>query len=429
LTGATSVVVLFANALGGVLIARLLSPSGKGAVTAIANWAQLSAWICALGFGAAATYFQARRPADGPRLVGTCFVAAAVLGSLGFVTAGFLVGVVFADQDPTLRTLAQVFMLFIYLQVLMDSVMGVLVGALDFTFYNLTRVLAPSLYVLALTGISLTMGLDVERALTASVLAHMVTLGLTLRRAFQRVGIGRPSMAILRSHLSYGLKLQGGQLAGLASYRLDILVMPLVLSTRAVGLYSVAVSVSSMVLSLMGSLSAVVFPVAARAGSAAAPLMITRALRSTLALALVAAAGLFVGAPFLIRMIYGPEFEDGVMALRLLLIGYVFASGASIIVAGLKALNRPVAASIGQLAAIPVTIGGLWLVLRPYGIEGAAVVSTVAFFIQFVVGGAALVRVGGVSASELVSWRGLRRDLLLVRERVRGARRGRRRKH
>lgn len=417
LTTVASAAVLLMNALSGVLIARLLAPSGKGAVTSIVSWAQLIAWICVLGVPSAMTYLLSLRPADGPRIVGTSVLGVAIFGTVGFLVGEVLITLVFANQAAEIRTLAQVFLLSVFLFVLLDFTVSLASGNRDFTLFNVLRIVQPVTYVLLLVIVSVAARMTVGWALAAAVLALALVAGMGIRRIVRTVGMGRPSASIFRESTTYGLKLQGGTLASLANYRLDILVMPIYLTASSIGVYSVAVSVSSMVLSLVSSLSTVVFPIVTAAGEGA-PRLVGRALRMTVLFASVLAVVLFVVAPPLVRVVYGSEFTGATTALRILVGGYVFTAGSSIVVAGLMACNKPLAASASQLAALPVTIIGLLLFLEPFGIEGAAVISTVAYVVAFLIGLTLLSRQAGYSLGALLSGRAMVEDINAVRIRA-----------
>ena len=424
ITAVASGGVLLANLCSGVLIARLLDVSGKGTVTAILAWTQLVGWAFALGFPNAVTYLQSRSPAQGPRIVGTSLFAAVLFGALGLGAGEVLVSLSFADQSDEVRTLAQLFMVAVFLYVLLDLLTSVTAGDHDFTFLNVFRLLQPALYVVLVVAIAVASTLTVGWVLVAAAVSQGLVIALAIYRLARRIGIGAPSIALLRRNVGYGLKLQGGMLASLANHRLDVLIMPIYLSTTAIGLYSIAVSVSSMMVSLLGSVSLVVFPVASRAGGLKATEYVARALRMTLLAAAIITTVLFVVGPPLVELVYGREFGGSATALRILLFGYVCTAASSVLVAGLKASNRPLAASATQLSAIPVTLVGLALFLEPYGIEGAAVVSTTAYFVAFVASLVMYRRVTGLPIASLLSVRAVGDDVRSASGRIRRPRRG-----
>lgn len=70
-TVAATVSALLVNPATGIPNARVLGQSGRGALTAVLAVPPIVAWVFEMGCVAAVTYHQARRPEDGPRLVGT----------------------------------------------------------------------------------------------------------------------------------------------------------------------------------------------------------------------------------------------------------------------------------------------------------------------------------------------------------------------
>lgn len=418
ITGATSMALLVANAVSGILIARLLDADGKGAVTAITTWVQMGAWIFAFGLPAAGTYLLARRPEIARAIVGTTFAAAAFIGVLATGATQILIYFVFAGQPADVRTLAHVFGLAVLIVVIADFMADLINGHHDFTALNALRFARQVLKVVIMLVLWVVMGLEVWLVLVAFVVAEVIAAGAGVVRVLRSIGVGRPSMDILRTNFRYGVRLQGGQLAGLANHRLDLLIMPLFLSTTDIGLYSVAISVAAVLYSVLGTLRLVIFPAATRAATARERIfLIARALRLITFVATVLSVPLFIAAPWLVPSVYGSAFGEAVPALRILLAGYVFQSGSSVVIAGLRAANRPFAASIGELAAIPLTVLGLVFVLEPYGIEGAAVVSSGAYALSFAVGLALLTRAEGVSLGSLLSLGALADDLSTARRR------------
>ncbi len=418
ITSATSVALVLVNAVSGILIARLLDADGKGAVTAITTWIQMGAWIFAFGVPAAGTYVLARRPEIGRTIVGTTFAAAASFGVLATIATQGLLYFVFAGQPSDIRVLAHVFGLAVLVVVVADFTTDLINGDHDFTVLNALRFGRQVLKVLIMLALWVATGLEVWLVLLAFVIAEVVTAVASVVRVVRRIGVGRPSRDLLRDNVRYGVRLQGGQLAGLANHRLDLLVMPVFLSTTDIGLYSVAVSVAAVLFSVLGTLRLVIFPAAARAATSRdRTALIARALR----LITFAAAGLsvplFLAAPWAVPFVYGKAFDPAVPALRILLVGYIFKAGSSVVVAGLKAANRPLAASVGELASIPLTVIGLVYALERFGIEGAAVVSSGAYALSFAVGLLLLSTSERLPLRSLLSMHALRDDITAVHRR------------
>ncbi len=83
--------------------------------------------------------------------------------------------------------------------------------------------------------------------------------------------------------------------------------------------------------------------------------------------------------PELMALVYGEEFRDSAGPLRLLLPGLVAWTCGNIASGALGGLGRPGRTSIAQGVGVVVTVVGLVLTLPRYGIDGAALTSTLSY--------------------------------------------------
>jgi O-antigen/teichoic acid export membrane protein len=129
--------------------------------------------------------------------------------------------------------------------------------------------------------------------------------------------------------------------------------------------------------------------------------------------ALAALALALIAQPLLVTM-YGPEFDESLVPLLILLPGSVAWSAYRIVASGLQGLNRPGQTSRAQLVATLVTLVGLALTLRPWGIRGAALTSSVAYTTAFVVCLRYLAVAGGVSVRSMLHPRLFATDVVAI---------------
>jgi len=414
----TSVGLLGINFVTGVLIARLLKSEGRGELAAITTWATILGWASAFGFSEAITYLQSKRPQDGPRIFGTSITAAFALGSLGVLAAEILVPYAFAAQSAETIALSRLFMMVIYMNVASGFLTALVSGNQDFKFLNFVRIAQPALYAVCLLCLWLFQLLSVPAVLLVSAAIGLGFTFLTASRLFSTIGIGRPSAAIFREGLSYGLKLQGALFGALGNSRLDIMLMPAFLASAEIGLYSVATNLSALVTSVLGSLSLIVFPAATRAGRTGGLTLVAKSLRLVLVCGGLFALALFWSAPFLIRSVYGASFAGAVLPLRILLPGVVLMAATGIINCGLQAVNRPTMASYAQICGLVVTLIGLKMTLKPLGIVGASLTSTASYTVCFLVALLLLGKEQDFMISQVVSFRAFVADGMLIMTKV-----------
>lgn len=416
--GATTFGILGVNFGTGLVVARFLGPAGRGETAVVTTFALILGFLAAFGMNEGMTYLTAKRPEDGPQIVGTSLALIVILGTIGVVVAEILLPALLSAQDESLLPIARLYVLTIYVAIAASLLLHVLAGAQQFGAVNTLRFLQPAVYLVALVAFAVAGRLTVGTALVSSALSIVVGAIFTLLFVMRFASVGRPSFAIARQAARYGLRAQGLVLGGIANSRLDFLVLPSILPAAAIGLYSVAVNTTSILILMAGALGTIVLPVAASRGGRAGSELVARMLRLTVLIGVLIGVPLFVAAPLLLRLVYGPDFVDAAPALRILVPGAVAAMGSRVVERGLQAANRPFAAGVGQLVALVVTIVGLLLTLRTYGIEGAAATTSVAYATAFVIGLRYLRQDEHFSLSEVCSVRGLRADVARVTNRL-----------
>lgn len=415
-SGGTIVIVFFT----GVLTARLLTTDGRGQVSAVAAWLLTLTWASSLGFPRAMAYYEAKGADRSGTIVATMASALVPLGLMGVGLAQLLIPHGFAAQTDETVNLARLFMCGIPFVVAAEACGALLAGLERFHILNRGRLAQPLVYLVGLLVLWATDHVSPWTVLTAQVGSYMLVAITFLGYLFRTVGpIHRPELGLVKRGLRYGLRLQGVTLGDLVTGRLDLLMLPAFVTATSVGFYAISVNITSMIMSLFGSLALVVFPVATRAHAAGDLTVVHQALRLCLVGGLFATIVIGVAAPWLISFVYGHDYLGAIPSLLLLLPGVLLWSGTSVIGAGLQAAGRPGRASLAQVAGVVVTVVGLPLALPRCGIEGAALVSTIAYTFTFVVVMWILRREPGFSVKEALSLPAVTTDLKAL---VRGLR-------
>jgi O-antigen/teichoic acid export membrane protein len=387
----------------GVLTARLLHPSGRGEVAAIVAWAGLVYLLSSVSIREAFVYHECRRAAPASQVVGTAVAMVGVLAIAGIAASQVVVPLVFDSQGPEVVATARTFMVMALPLMGYEVAIGLLEAHQRFGWVAISRVALPASIA---TGIFLAWAADrvtVTAVLAIHTLSYTALTVALLALLVGRIGISAPSMSLARSALRYGVRVQGQTLGSLANSRLDVVVMPAVVTTTDIGRYSVAVSAASIIMPVFGQLKSVVFAYGARRDSVDAMPLVERTLRVVLIASAVAALLLALVAPVLVRVLYGADFGGAVAPLRLLLPGMIFWSGTSILAGGLNAVNRPASSSRAQLMGVAVTVIGLLVLLPSLGIAGAALTSSVAYTTVFVLHVRSLRAQPGFSASRALA--------------------------
>jgi O-antigen/teichoic acid export membrane protein len=383
LTYVYSALTLVANLVSGVVSARALGPSGRGVAVALVTVTQLGGFLFALGVAQSLSYFIARRPEDGPRLLTTWMLMLIPACVVAIALGQVLLTSIFAAHNAQAIATGRWFLFTVVLVIGLELNSGLLLGVQDFGVYNALRLAQPSLMAASFFVLWRLGALTITSALIAPTVAAAIVLTLGMTRSIRRIGVGRPDLRLGLTTLWYGIRGHGVLIATNVNARLDVAMLPAFVVASSVGLYSVATNVSLIIYQLSNTFAALLLPAAAR-DPERGPTKILGSLYATLAIAGALALVVAVFAGPLLGVIYGAQFRPAASTLQLILPGAVLFAGSSIVSAGVYAAGRPLVASLAQVFGVAVTVIGLSVFLRGGGITAAAVISSVSYATVFV---------------------------------------------
>ena len=376
-TGAVSVTVYAFGLATGPILARSLGPSGRGDLAAVLVPAQLLYFGVSLGLPSAAAYLVHRF--NRGTLLATSTVFGLVVGiPLVLAVWPFLPGYYRHHGAATLFW-AQVFLVSVPLSVGAGVALSLLWVDGANLRWNLWRT-APTLVTALLTlGLFATSGLTVWTALGAGFMGACTLWALLAQETFAWRPL-RMSLKALRCQLSYGVRVAIGSTADTVAARLDQALMVAMVSSADLGLYAVAVTASGLSGPLTSSLNLTLFPELRRQSSAEVQRKRTsKAFVMVLVGSTGVAAVLALAGPWLLTFLFGKGFAGAATALRLLLLGQVANDATGPLTARLLAAGRPGTASQASAAAAATTVVGLALLVPRFGINGAAITTTVSY--------------------------------------------------
>ena len=251
-----SALILAARVLGNagllasvLVLARALGPSGRGAIAFLITTSMVTAYVASLGAGPATLIFSARSSERRPQLLAN-LVLSAGLGSLLLscvVVAGLLAiegmrPASLGNLDLVLLAAAAV------LTALNDGAYFFLQGSGRLRQWALSAICVPWIYAAVLLAVWATSGLSVTGAAAIYVGQVALRSAWTLTVSARAVGLARPSLALWRETRGFGLRAWLGTLSAFLAFRADVIVMGLITTEAALGIYAVAVNVAEIAL-------------------------------------------------------------------------------------------------------------------------------------------------------------------------------------
>ena len=381
--GVTDVAIVVLATVSGILVARLLGPEGRGQFAIIILWPSLLAAVGNLGVREALTYEQASVGGQQATLTGHAILLG-LIQSAGLMALGLiLIPILTRRQDALVTQASLVFLLVIPANLLAIYTLGLLQGALDMRAFNLIRLSVNFVYVVGILILWYVGQVTVWNVTIALLVANMITATLATTAALIRYGVRwRLDLVLTRRLFSYGLRNHIGSLSFLLNQRLDQMVMALVLSPIQLGWYAAAANISGMARLASGAFGTVVFPKT----TLTAPEDRRRltSVYSRLNVTVTGASGLLliIVMPLIVPLIYGSDYQPSIVPAIILTVGAVFVGIGQSWAGSLRGLGHPLGPTKAELISLGVTVIGLALTLKPWGIIGASLTSTVAYFVS-----------------------------------------------
>lgn len=413
-TFSSQIVVAVLSLVHIVIVARSLGAVGRGEVVFLTTLAGLTGFVSTLSAQEGMAN-QAGTRQTAPSVLATNAVGLAVtLGGLGAIALVVVIenasSFLSIEVDTATLIIAALaapgFALMTYLSYLARA--NYAFALANFSVISVAVWIFVADALLAVSG-----NLSVRWAVTVWVSGQYVGSVVFVRRIRRTCGFGRPDVRSARDAVSFGARAHGAGLLNTGTYRMDQWLLGALAGAGPLGVYSVAVAWFEGLFLLPTAFSVVARPSIVEATSDQAGGRAEQALRLCLVGITVAGIAMFLAAPILVVSVFGDQFSGAALQLRILVPGAVGIAVVKILGNALTARGRPgletAAVAIGFVAG-----AALYLVLvPPFGGNGAAIASTVAYLLAGAATIVIFVRTLGTSLRALIPGR---RDIAGAKE-------------
>jgi O-antigen/teichoic acid export membrane protein len=361
--------------ISGPVTARVLGPTGRGEYQSIVLFSYFVGTALLAGMPLATVHILTNRKASPGVVMGAVLRYALAVVPVA-VGAGVLISLFLQQgQSHTAQVATVVFCAVAPVSIITLCLNSVLLargwlGSL--AWLGLVPLAINTVSVCVLAALH---ALTVETLLAVTLLGLAVSLATTWWTARVRPARGQS----LRQMLGFGARAHVGHVATHGTTRIDQLLVAPLLGARELGLYAIAVSLAAIPAVLAEAVGVRLFGTVRDRGQGLDVAESERLMRLGAVVGII--PGVLLGATswFIVPVVYGSAFRGTVLPLLLLIPGSLcFAisrtASASLIIAG-----QPGRSSISETIALAVSAVGLVILLPPFGIAGAAAVSTIAY--------------------------------------------------
>ena len=253
-------IVIVLGALNHVILARLLGPSMRGSYAVGVTFGDSIVQISNLGISATNTYAIAHDKERVSYQIGSSIIALVVITFVIFLSSllvpDYIYAYLYLDKH-------YINLIFVY-SVLSISYMffqSIAIGYGEIKYYNIIEIFFRCFCIFFILVLYFIEGASLEIAfysiiisIALSIILYVLFFSLKLKMSVNF------SFDIFISNLPYTVKSYFGSISAFLLQRMDILVLGSLVSAESIGLYSVAISIISMIEGVSGTLSQLLLP-------------------------------------------------------------------------------------------------------------------------------------------------------------------------
>lgn len=387
----TSTLFFFANVVSflfsffsTVILARVLGPSGKGALSLILLIPMLAFTLASFGIHQANIYFIGQYKDRIHSIVSNSTIFAVMIGGFLAILVWILrreIGF-WLSLTPYISAIGWSCLLF-PLVLANNFYINMLIGQKRFKERNVAYIVNSSLNLLLIillvyfwrTGVSGGV-LSLTIAMLLATFYSFLKLTKNSLPSFSSIDLG-----LFRKTVTYGVKSQLGNIFQIFNYRLDMFFVNYFLGVAGVGIYSIAVGMGELLWYIPTVTGTILFPMVSNDFQRYDDQYISSVCRKTFILMASGALAILLTGCFLIPLFFGEKFISSVKPLFILLPGIVAIGIHKILIFALMGKGSPQYMSYSGLITLTFTVV-LDLILIPMiGVQGAALASTLSYII------------------------------------------------
>ncbi|CAH0344876.1 oligosaccharide flippase family protein [Bacillus sp. CECT 9360] len=373
-----------------IIIARALGSSGYGKYTLITYLPLMLMTFLNLGLNTSTIYFVSKKEIELKEAFVTSVVSAIVLALvsivIGFFTIFLLGDSEFSAVDSSLLYLSLCALPFMFLMIFLQTIFQ---GMQNFKLFNTVLVVQQFGTLLLLILVLFVFQLGLKGALLSFILGYVLSVMYSIVMLFKvyeiEFSLRYFSWKYIKLSISYGLKAHISNIMTFLNYRLGVLLLGVFVSPASVGIYVAAVNLGEKISIFSQSFSQVLLPRIASSNQEEDRNKITAIVSRFIMIFIVCVSLVIFLFSDLIFHVFGEDYRSSAHILNLLLPGLTVLAVEKILSNDLAGRGRPDLNMYVSFVNVALNVVLNLLLIPRYGIQGAAVSSSITYIISFII--------------------------------------------
>lgn len=391
---------LLSQAVGvviGVLVARAVGPYGKGVYTYAVTILGLVITL-AMGQAAAVAYEYGRLGRDARHVHRSMLLTTAVFGlpiAAGLAGYGFL-------QHSWAYAIVGLIVPFTFYGVLANNLF---LADGDVHFGNVQTLVTSGVLLAGVAAAMLLHAASVPAIMLVWCASYVCAWFYAIARVAGKLAKSHEDRGTypVREQWMFGFKSTANAVVAYLNFRIDAFILIAMLGTTALGVYSLGIGVGELVWQLSRPVASAALQRIGKGTQAEAAELTARCLRHTLILVCTAALVLFIVAPWLIVVVYGPAFAEAGSVLRWLLPGIIAYCAMPLFGTFFtQQMGKPGIPLLASSVSLVICTAASYVLIPRLGMAGGAIATSASYVVSTLVIAYVFMRANKVDWRELV---------------------------
>lgn len=385
------VLTMLISMLAIIVIARYLGPDGQGNYALIILLPNLLGTLLNFGVGVSAAYYIGKEKYPLKDIYKTNVILSNIFSLLSLLIAIFILFIfkeAFFEQIPiSLLIIVLISVPFIFIR---QFLLVIFQGLQDFKPYNAIMILGKLVNLIAILLLVLVFDLGLYGAIIAFILGEFTSVLIAQYQLSKKYSLsfrsGSMSKRYSKDVLIFGAKSHVSNILAFLNYRADIMIISYFLNPVALGLYTASINIVERLWVVSQAVSAVLFPKISSMTSTKNKNELTSAItRIMLFLSLLSGVVLYFCTEWIINLLFGEAYLEATLTFQLLIPGVVLGSVSKVLANYLAGCGRPELNMYASIVVVLLNVGLNIILIPIYGIEGAAISTTVSYVMNFLI--------------------------------------------
>ena len=373
--------------VGSIILARWLGPSQRGVFAAIILIPTILQYFVNFGLSSATIYFTAQPHSNKNTIWNTLILMGFIQSIIGILTGYFIINLYLQKYDLKIINLGHLYLFTIPLGIFGMYATYILQGASHFKVTNLLKCIVPLGYCFGIIFLKIQRNLSIENLVYVQLIIQSFYLIIALFSLYKlllyRLNF-KIEYSFIPQMLKYSVKVWFGDVAQLANLRIDQFLIGGFLSSRDLGIYTIAISVARFTSIFADAVTTIMLP--SITGKNSFQEKVTEILnffKKYWIFSVIFHTVFALILPIIIPFVFGNAYAESIIICQILVLGSFFINAKTVLGGGVLGLGFPEIMSFVEVIGMVILLIFSIIFIKLYGLMGVAVAISLSYFIQF----------------------------------------------